>query len=312
MKWSDRQLAMLREMGIRLWPKGEAAPASADEELQANAPQGIGDLAAAVAERLAAHEARVVSEKQERAEPSEARAAPATAPAVRSAPPSQRPAPQIRGDRKGDRAARGFTGVAPPGRETMSFPELADAASGCTACRLCETRRNVVFGTGNAHAHWMIVGDAPGEMEDEQGEPFVSKPGQLLDSMLAACGLSRSLPSTSTPPEKQVYIANALKCRPKGSSNPTPEELAHCEPYLLRQIELIQPRIILAMGRYAVQSLLHSTEPLGKLRGRVHHVHGAPDVPVVVTYHPAFLLRNGEDKARAWDDLCLAMEAVGG
>jgi DNA polymerase len=211
------------------------------------------------------------------------------------------------------RSARPFTGTHAPGIQAMPFNDLADAASVCSACRLCETRRNVVFGTGLVSAHWMIVGDAPGELEDEQGKPLVGKPGQLLDNMLHACGMSRGAGPASNPipPEKQVFVTNALKCRPKGSSNPTPEELASCEPYLLRQIELVRPSIVLAMGRYAVQALLHSTEPLGKLRGRVHRVHGGPDIPVIVTYHPAYLVRNGEDKARAWDDLCLAMETAG-
>jgi DNA polymerase len=163
-----------------------------------------------------------------------------------------------------------------------------------------------VFGVGNPHAHWMIVGEAPGEQEDIQGEPFVGKSGQLLDSMLRAIGLGRQ---ASTDPARQVFIANTLKCRPPGNRNPEPEELARCEPFLIRQIELVQPKIILAMGRFAVQSLLRSNEPIGKLRGRVHRYHG---VPLIVTYHPAYLLRNLEDKARAWDDLCLALETAEG
>ena len=156
----------------------------------------------------------------------------------------------------------------------------------------------------------MIVGDAPGDLEDQTGLPFGGKPGQLLDNILAACGLDRK--ATAAQPDRQVFLTNALKCRPTGSSNPTAEELSRCEPYLLRQIALVKPKVVVAMGRYAVQSLLHSTEPLGKLRGRVHRAHGAPDVPVVVTFHPTYLLRNADDKARAWDDLCLAMEVARG
>ena len=133
-----------------------------------------------------------------------------------------------------------------------------------------------------------------------QGEPFVGQAGKLLDNMLKAIGMDR---------HHQVYIANVLKCRPPGNRNPEPEEVAQCEPFLRRQVELLQPRIILAMGRFAVQSLLQTTEPIGKLRGRPHQYGG---VPVVVTYHPAYLLRNLPDKAKAWADLCLAMELLDG
>jgi uracil-DNA glycosylase len=186
----------------------------------------------------------------------------------------------------------------------MQWPALRAAVAACTACRLCQGRTNTVFGVGNERAHWMIVGEAPGEQEDLQGEPFVGKAGQLLDNMLRAIGLTRE----SAPPERQVYIANTLKCRPPRNRNPEPDELAQCEAFLVRQVALVQPRIILAMGRFAVQSLLRSEEPVGRLRGRVHHYQG---VPLIVTYHPAYLLRNLEDKAKAWDDLCLALEVVG-
>lgn len=189
----------------------------------------------------------------------------------------------------------------PPGIETMDWPALRDAVAACTACGLCRGRTRTVFGVGNSRARWMIVGEAPGEREDLTGEPFVGKSGALLDSMLRALQLTRG-PDT---PARQVYIANTLKCRPPANRNPEPGELAQCEPFLVRQIELIQPAIILAMGRFAVQALLRSTEPIGRLRGREHRYHG---VPLVVTYHPAYLLRNPPDKARAWDDLCVALE----
>ena len=185
----------------------------------------------------------------------------------------------------------------------MDWPALRDAVASCTACGLCRGRTNTVFGSGNQAAHWMIVGEAPGEQEDLRGEPFVGKSGQLLDSMLRALQLTRE----DDTPARQVYIANTLKCRPPANRNPEPGELAQCEPFLIRQIELVRPGIILAMGRFAVQALLCSTEPVGRLRGRVHRYHG---VPLVVTYHPAYLLRNPQDKARAWDDLCLAREAA--
>ena len=185
----------------------------------------------------------------------------------------------------------------------MPWPALREAVAACNACGLCQGRRQTVFGVGHSSAHWLIVGEAPGEQEDLSGEPFVGAAGRLLDNMLRALQLTRA----EAPPERQVYIANTLKCRPPRNRNPEPQELASCEPFLMRQIELIRPRIILAMGRFAVQSLLRSSEPIGKLRGRVHHVQG---VPLVVTYHPAYLLRNLVDKARAWEDLCLAAQTL--
>ena len=184
------------------------------------------------------------------------------------------------------------------GIELMEWDALAQTVVECRACSLCDGRRNTVFGTGDRQADWLIVGEAPGENEDLQGEPFLGQAGLLLDNMLKALGLNR---------QQQVYIANVLKCRPPGNRNPEPDELAQCEPFLRRQVELLQPRIILAMGRFAVQALLQSSEPIGKLRGQVHRYSG---VPVVVTYHPAYLLRNLPDKAKAWTDLCLALEVL--
>jgi uracil-DNA glycosylase family 4 len=188
----------------------------------------------------------------------------------------------------------------------LGWPALREAVAGCRACGLCETRTQTVFGVGHERAHWLVVGEAPGEQEDLSGEPFVGAAGQLLDRMLAALQLTRSTEGGAGP-ERRVYIANTLKCRPPRNRNPTPEELARCEPFLQRQIELLQPRIILAMGRFAVQTLLRSDAPVGKLRGRVHRYHG---VPLVVTYHPAYLLRSLPEKARAWEDLCLAADTV--
>lgn len=242
MRWSERQTAMLREMGIRLWvPPEDEAPMPAQ---------------VAVAE------------------------APAAVP-----------------------AARVLSAAPTSNVSTLAWPALREAVAACTACKLCESRRQTVFGVGNPRAHWMIVGEAPGEQEDRQGEPFVGKSGQLLDSMLRAIALTRG----EAEPARQVFIANTLKCRPPGNRNPEPDELAKCEPFLIRQIQLVQPKIILAMGAFAVQSLLRSSEPVGRLRGRVHHYQG---VPLIVTYHPAYLLRNPADKAKAWDDLCLAVETL--
>jgi uracil-DNA glycosylase family 4 len=185
----------------------------------------------------------------------------------------------------------------------MDWSTLAHAVAACQACKLCESRKNTVFGVGQAalapglapQADWLIVGEAPGENEDLQGEPFVGQAGQLLDNMLKAMQLER---------HHNVFITNVLKCRPPSNRNPEASEVAQCAPYLQRQIELLQPKIILAMGRFAVQALLQTSEPIGKLRGRAHSYHG---VPVVVTYHPAYLLRNLPDKAKAWADLCLAL-----
>ncbi len=176
----------------------------------------------------------------------------------------------------------------------FDWARLEAAVSGCTSCKLCERRTQTVFGVGDRQAEWMLIGEAPGEQEDRQGEPFVGQAGKLLDSMLRAIGLSR---------ETGVFIANVLKCRPPGNRDPEPDEVAMCDPYLKRQIALVNPRVIVVLGRFAAQSLLQTQTPVGKLRGKVHEVEG---VPVVVTYHPAYLLRTLTDKARAWEDLCLA------
>jgi DNA polymerase len=194
--------------------------------------------------------------------------------------------------------------AAPAALAGLDWHGLREAVAACRACGLCEGRTQTVFGVGSTQAQWMVVGEAPGEQEDRAGEPFVGAAGQLLDRMLAALQLTRA-EEPGTPAERQVYIANTLKCRPPGNRNPAPEELARCEPFLARQIELLRPRLILAMGRYAVQALLQSDEPIGRLRGRVHRARG---VPLVVTYHPAYLLRNLPEKAKAWDDLCFAAE----
>ena len=193
----------------------------------------------------------------------------------------------------------------------MDWAALEQAVSSCRACTLCSSRKNTVFGVGDRAAQWMVIGEAPGENEDLQGEPFVGQAGKLLDNMLRAIGLSRQAAAqeatASNGKSAGVYIANTLKCRPPGNRNPEPQELQTCAPYLQRQVALVRPRIILAMGRFAVQSLLGSQEPIGRLRSRLHTYQG---VPVVVTYHPAYLLRNPADKAKAWADLCLALKTV--
>jgi uracil-DNA glycosylase len=193
-----------------------------------------------------------------------------------------------------------------PALAALGWDGLREAVAACRACGLCESRRQTVFGAGHHQAHWMVVGEAPGEQEDQQGEPFVGASGQLLDRMLQALGLTRAADGDA-PPAQRVYIANTLKCRPPRNRNPTAAEMAQCEPFLVRQIELLRPRLILAMGRFAVQALLRSDEPLGRLRGRVHDYQG---VPLVVTYHPAYLLRQPAEKAGAWADLCLAAQVA--
>lgn len=185
----------------------------------------------------------------------------------------------------------------------MDWAGLQEAVRQCQACGLCQSRKQTVFGVGHEHAHWMIVGEAPGEQEDQQGEPFVGAAGQLLDRMLAALALSRSEGDAA----QRAFIANTLKCRPPRNRNPSAEEMAQCAPFLQRQIELVKPKLILAMGRFAIQQLLGTEEPIGKLRGRLHSYQGTP---VVVTYHPAYLLRQPLDKAKAWADLCLAADTV--
>lgn len=176
----------------------------------------------------------------------------------------------------------------------MDRDALKHAIQTCTACALYKTRTQGVVGVGDANADWLIVGEAPGADEDEQGEPFVGHAGKLLDAMLAAIDLPRG---------NKVYLTSVLKSHPPGNRNPSREEIAACLPYLERQIQLIQPRIILALGAVAAHSLLKTEMPIGELRGRLHHYQ---DIPLVVTYHPAYLLRSPQEKAKAWQDLCLA------
>ncbi len=177
----------------------------------------------------------------------------------------------------------------------LDWPELESAVATCRRCALCEGRTQTVFGVGSHNADWMIVGEAPGAEEDRQGEPFVGAAGQLLNRMLRAVGLAR----------EQVFIANTLKCRPPGNRDPHADELAACRTYLARQIALVNPRLLLVVGRVAAQALLASDLPIGRLRGQVHELPGS-GIPVVATYHPAYLLRSPDQKRRAWQDLLLA------
>jgi uracil-DNA glycosylase len=183
----------------------------------------------------------------------------------------------------------------------LGWEALEQAVASCTRCALSTTRTNTVFGVGDKAAQWLVVGEAPGAEEDRQGQPFVGRAGQLLNSMLRAVGLAR----------EQVFIANVLKCRPPGNRDPLLEEVRCCMPYLHRQIALLKPRLILCVGRIAAQNLLDTQVPIGKLRGHPHVL--APfGMPVVVTYHPAYLLRSPGEKRKVWDDLRLALEVARG
>lgn len=180
----------------------------------------------------------------------------------------------------------------------MDWSELRDCVASCTRCELSQSRTNTVFGVGNRNADWLVIGEAPGAEEDRRGEPFVGRAGKLLDEMLRAIGQSRD----------SVFIANILKCRPPNNRDPKPAESAACRQYLERQIELIRPKIILAVGKIAAQNLLGSDEPVGRMRGRQHELGG---IPLVVTYHPAYLLRSPSQKSKSWRDLRLAARLAG-
>ena len=198
-------------------------------------------------------------------------------------------------------AAQAFpsTAAASADIQLLDWEQLQQQVAICTACGLHETRTQTVFGVGDPDADWLIIGEAPGQQEDRRGEPFVGRAGQLLDQMLLAVGLDR--PS--------VFIANVLKCRPPNNRDPAKHEAEACRHYLERQIELINPKIVLAVGRIAAQLLLGSDAPLGQLRGRSHSLKGG-ELPLVVTFHPAYLLRSPSQKAKAWQDLCLARQIV--
>ena len=213
-------------------------------------------------------------------------------PLVQESPPPESPPPAAAvAARVPERERPDVTG--------MDWDALEASVSQCQLCALYTSRTHTVFGVGNRHADWLVIGEAPGKDEDQQGEPFVGRAGQLLNAMLLAVGL----------PREQAYIANILKCRPPNNRDPRPEEVVCCEPYLARQIALLQPGIILAVGRIAAQNLLKTDTPIGKLRGTVHH-YADTGIPLIATYHPAYLLRSPLDKRKAWQDLQLAMATL--
>jgi len=211
---------------------------------------------------------------------------PAAAPAETRAPDRQEAAA---GEPRGNT-------VVPSAEVATQWQQLLEEVRRCTLCPLHATRTQGVLGVGPKRADWLVIGEAPGAEEDRRGEPFVGAAGQLLDAMLRAIGLDR---------RTNVYIANVLKSRPPNNRDPRPEEVGACLPYLVRQIALLQPKIMLAVGRIAAQNLLGTDAPLGRLRSRVHHF-GERQTPLVVTYHPAYLLRTPADKRKAWEDLKFA------
>jgi len=279
------QRAWLREIGVdRPWlPDVPQAPAGKDSAAAARPDAG----GQATGRAASASPGSAPSRDQASRNPGAASGSPATA--------MQRPA------RPAPVAGIAVAAAAATRPEVGSadLDQLREQVLACTACGLCSGRRQAVFGDGARPARWMVVGEAPGEQEDRQGLPFVGRSGQLLDAMLGSIGMSR---------QRDVYIANVIKCRPPGNRNPKPEEIAACSPYLMRQIELLRPERILVLGRFAAQTLLGTDASIGSLRGRLHRIQaGERDIPVVVSYHPAYLLRSPNEKSRAWQDLQLAM-----
>jgi len=277
----DRQRAMLAEMGVRVW-----TPAMPAQEAVMRAP-----AAAAVNTSVPVTDAPV------------ARPAPVSATVSAPARPAApvRPAPAAVPEVSAAAAEISHPPL-PEGLAKMDWTALQSAAASCQACGLCAQRQHSVFGMGSTQADWLVLGDAPGDAENALGQPFAGDAGRLLDNMLKAVGLSREGQG-----QAGAYLMHATQCPTPDARNPMPEELQRCAAYVSRQVALVQPRVIVVMGRFAMQSLLQSTEPLGKMRGRVAHHQG---IPVVVTYPPAYLLRNPADKGKAWADLCLALKVV--
>ncbi|KVL16352.1 uracil-DNA glycosylase [Burkholderia ubonensis] len=345
MAWAE---AALEEMGLaQIWVRrglhAADAPAAAAQDAVTKAPEAApvgqaGEGGAARAGAVASEPAASVAvmpavDAPTRPLPASARADAPKQASDAGAPPLEAHAPSAAGERIASRQAARTDDVAPPAdarpveeddfawfdaappadpapvaelrvAETpvaeLDWDTLAARVADCTRCRLCEKRTNTVFGVGDREADWMLIGEAPGENEDKQGEPFVGQAGKLLDNMLQSLSLERGA---------NVYIANVIKCRPPGNRNPEPDEVARCEPYLQRQVALVKPKLIVALGRFAAQTLLKTDASIASLRGRVHAYEG---VPVIVTYHPAYLLRSLQDKSKAWADLCLARDTFRG
>lgn len=273
----SRRRQVLQRIGIETWRRRDAAPPAAFEPEQ----PGAIEMAEAEHERLSHRPEAAAAVAQLRAPPSPsalpvgpAGATPLRAPGANAAPP-----PEV------------------AGVELLSVPGdwdgLREMVRDCPRCKLCHTRNRTVFGVGPENAPLLLIGEAPGADEDAQGEPFVGRAGQLLDEMLSAIGRSR---------RDNVYIANVVKCRPPANREPEADEVASCRPYLEQQIRLIRPRLIVSLGRISAQMLLDSDAPLSRLRGTVHR-HRVDDTPLIVTYHPAYLLRSPREKAKSWADL---------
>lgn len=292
---SSRRDAVLREMGLGpVWRlRGREDAAGADEI--ALAPQAAAPSSAPAPSPSAVPAAPPAADAHPPAAPRPAPARPPRPPSA-AAGTASAPAPA--------RAPRAAPAPADPARaariQTLDWDALEADIRACTACVLCERRKQAVPGVGDRRARWMLVGEGPGAEEDQRGEPFVGQAGRLLDNMLAAIGLKRG---------EDVYIANAVKCRPPHNRTPERDELSVCLPYLERQIALVQPRLLVALGRPAAQALLDREIAISAARGKCFERNG---IPVVVTYHPAYLLRNPQDKARAWEDLCFARRMMAG
>lgn len=294
------QRIWLREIGMeRLWlrpapavSRQVAAPPAVAAPQIAPVPPPVAEIAAPNPPAVAPEAAASVA-----AEPAPARPGVPASILNRTGPPP-RPVPKAEA-----KAAEPPPIPVAEAVKGVNLEQLSGQVVACTACGLCQGRRHAVFGQGAQPTRWLVVGEAPGEQEDRQGQPFVGRSGQLLDAMLSAVGMSR---------ERDVFITNVIKCRPPGNRNPKPEEIAACSPYLMRQIALLKPERILVLGRFAAQTLLGTDATIGSLRGRIHQLktdEGA-EIPVVVSYHPAYLLRSPSEKARAWQDLKLASRTL--
>ena len=292
---NPRQRAILAEMGIRTWTGAapEGSPAAAKAKKQDAVPTQAQNPSHTPTQPSAASPASLQA----------ARAALVAAPPAPAAPLVFAP------------SAEHAASVA-----SLNWPELAAKAASCQACGLCATRKSVVFGAGSIaienaapQADWLIVGDPPSDEDDASGQPFAGPAGKLLDNMLRAMRSSGQWEGAALSRSSHVFLTSPVLCRPPASRNPSAEELAQCAPYLQRQIALIQPKIILALGRFATAALTGSTEPLGRLRGKVHaYTHSGASIPVIASYHPATLLRSPAEKAKAWDDMVLAMQTLRG
>ena len=293
-----RRLEYLRAMGVESWERRDMPPPPMAPAIEVETVSEVASLAEAArlseAEKTSAPEAPFARRGASPEAPRSTSAQPAQAPI--GAPPLRRAGPAAEALSRIPVISPGRAAGTPVPAETEAQWETVKAeVLTCTRCSLHSTRTQGVFGVGNRRAEWLVIGEAPGAEEDRRGEPFVGRAGQLLNAMLAAIGL----------PREQVFIANVLKSRPPNNRDPKPDEVAACLPYLMRQIALLQPRLMLAVGRIAAQNLLATDVPLGRLRGQLHSF-GELNTPLIVTYHPAYLLRTPADKRKAWEDLKFA------